>query len=182
MKKTLTLLSLFTLLSLPIFAQNIFTAIQENDIPAVKYLLEKGVNVIAKDEQGNSPLINAVKNNHDRAVLLLLQRNPDVDVKDNGGNTPLILAASTKNIRITDLLLTHYPKLDVKNNTGATALITAVQAGNNQVAETLVRNGANAKTTDKQHKAAIDYAKEMNNTKAITFLSGNTTAALGGGQ
>jgi ankyrin repeat protein len=51
--------------------------------------LEKGANVNAKDEQGNSPLINAVKNNHDRAVLLLLQRNPDVDVKDNGGNTPL---------------------------------------------------------------------------------------------
>ncbi len=74
------------------------------------------------------------------------------------------MAASTKNIRITDLLLTHYPKLDAKNNTGATALIAAVQAGSNQAAATLLRNGANAKATDKQHKAAIDYDKETKNT------------------
>ena len=38
-------------------------------------LIKKGANVNVKDEQGNSPLINAVKNGNDRAVLLLLQRS-----------------------------------------------------------------------------------------------------------
>lgn len=171
------LLALTLLLSLPIFAQNIFTAIQENDAPGVKFLLSRGVNINAKDAEGNTPIINAVKNEQPRIVKLILQMNDvDVDFQDKLGNTALILACKSGNAESVCYLLCHFPKIDAKNNMGTTALIAAVNNGNKEIVNTLLLHGARPDITDKQHKTAIDYAQGLNNTE-ITALLNNTNAA-----
>ena len=82
MKKKLILLNLFLLATLPIFAQDIFTAIQSKDVAAVKYLLNKDINVNARNSEGNTPLMEAVKSGQERVVKLLLQKDVNVDLKD----------------------------------------------------------------------------------------------------
>lgn len=184
MKKTTILLSFILLLTTPMFAQDIFTAIRSNDVPAVKFLLGKGVNADVQDAQGATPLINAVKNKQERVVLLLLQRNVAVDVQDNAGNTALILAAGlTGQDDMLNLLVHHYPKLDVKNNEGTTALMAAAKTGNTVAATYLLKFGADTQATDKLHKTAVDYAKEQHNAEIVALLNSRVSnAAAAGGK
>jgi ankyrin repeat protein len=176
MKKKITLLSLSLLFSFPLFAQDLFTAIQSKDVPAVKFLLNKGTDANAKDAQGATPLITAAAMGQERIVLLLLQRNVDVDAQDKAGNTALILASAlTGQEDMMNLLVHHYPKLDAKNNEGTTALIAAVKARNAATAAYLLKYGADAKLKDKQHKAALDYAKEQNNATLVALLDNSTS-------
>ncbi|AYL95909.1 ankyrin repeat domain-containing protein [Mucilaginibacter celer] len=170
MKKRFTLLSLLLVCSLPIFAQNIFTAIGDNDVQGVKFLLNRGVNLKAKDQNGNTPLIAAVKNNQDRIVNLILQTDVKVDGKDADGNTALMIAADKGNDVLVGMLLHYYPNTNAHNAGGATALMMAVNSGNANAVKSLLEHGANPKLKDKQHKAAIDYAKETDKQQMASLL------------
>jgi ankyrin repeat protein len=105
MKKKVILLSLFVLFSLPIFAQNIFTAAQSNDIPGIKFLLNNGVSVNSRNAQGQTPLIVAVQNGQLRAAKLLLEEDADINLQDKAGNTALIDAVNSGNTALVKTLI-----------------------------------------------------------------------------
>ncbi|MEO3406930.1 ankyrin repeat domain-containing protein [Mucilaginibacter sp. CAU 1740] len=175
MKKRFTLLSLLLVCSLSVFAQNIFTAIKDNDVQGVRFLLNKGINLNAKDENGNTPLIAAVKNNQDKIANLILQTDVRVDSKDADGNTALMIAADKGSDAIVGLLLHYYPNTNTRNANGATALMMAVNNGNANAVKSLLEHGANPKIKDKQHKAAIDYAKEGDKQQMAALLDNTAT-------
>ena len=186
MKKRFTLLSLLLVCSLPIFAQNIFTAIKDNDVQGVKFLLKKDINLNAKDENGNTALIAAVKSNQERIVNLILQSDVKVDTKDSEGNTAVMIAANQGNDVLLGMLLHYYPNLNNRNSNGATALMLAVNNGSANSVKSLLEHGANPKLKDKDHKAAIDYAKEsdkqqmaalLDNTYPVTASIKNTSGS-----
>jgi len=177
MKKTLILFGLSLLLSAPIFAQDIFTAIQTNDVAGVKYLLGKKININARNAEGLTALMAAVQSKQERVVKLLVESEADLNLKDKQGNTALIMACTAKFDAAVDVLVHHFPNLNSRNNDGATALIAAVNAGDIDAVKTLLAYEADAKVKDKQNKAAIDYAKATHNTQILTLLNGSVLAA-----
>lgn len=183
MKKTLLLISPILILSQKLFAQNIFTAVHDNDIPAVKYLLTKGVDPASKGDNGASPLIFAVAQGNDRAVKLILQSNQiNINAQDDNGNTALIAACAGKHDDQVAMLLNHYPELNKANKQGYNALTTAVNANDVDAVKMLLAYGVDSKREDANHKLAIEYARELHEEEIVAVLGGGKTVSGGEGR
>ncbi len=107
MKKKLILLCVFALFSAGAFAQNILQAAKTNDIAGIKFLLNNGANIDARDTHGATPLIIAIKNNQDRVAGLLIEKDASIDLQDNAGNTALITAINKCDKAMVKTLLAH---------------------------------------------------------------------------
>ena len=70
----------------------------------VTKLIEKGYDINAKNNLGNTPLHNAVTSGRVHVVNILLQQQASIDVKNNNQETPLTLARRLNNPEIVDLL------------------------------------------------------------------------------
>jgi ankyrin repeat protein len=69
---------------------------------SVKLLLEKGVDIAAKDEKyGLNSLMAAIMKGHFEIAKLLIEKGADVNAKDNNGNTPLKIVALKKQATMT---------------------------------------------------------------------------------
>jgi ankyrin repeat protein len=122
MKKKIALFSLFVLFSLPIFAQNIFTAAKTNDIPGIQFLLANGSHVNARDAKGETPLIVAVQNGQLRAAKLLLELDADINMQDKAGNTALIVAVNAGNTALVKALLARGADAKITDKTKKNAM------------------------------------------------------------
>jgi ankyrin repeat protein len=71
---------------------------------AMQLLLEKGVDVEAKDSDGLTLLHHAAENGHEALVHLLLENGADVKAKEDKGLRALDLAASNGHEAIVKLL------------------------------------------------------------------------------
>ena len=84
----------------------LITAIQANDLPAVKESLEKGAEVNARNNDGWTPLMLAAgKSSTPEIVTLLLDKGAEVEARDKDGSTPLLIAAGKSTTRRTDPLV-----------------------------------------------------------------------------
>ena len=99
-------------------------ACQEGDIEKVKFLLEKGVDIEAKDD-GNTPLIYASFNGNIEVVKFLLEKGVNIEAKDYDGKTSLIWASwhGYRNIEIMKLLIEKGADVEAKDNNGNTFYI-----------------------------------------------------------
>jgi tetratricopeptide (TPR) repeat protein len=71
----------------------------------VQLLLDKGANIEARNEDGNTLLMLAVHMDaHKEFVQMLLDKGVDIDAKDKAGNTALDLAKRWKHSALADLL------------------------------------------------------------------------------
>ena len=87
-------------------------AIHYNHIEIAKLLLERGADVRAKNNRGETPL-HWAKNVE--TAKLLLDRGADVNAKNNMGDTPLHLA---KNVEIAKLLIEKGADVEAKDKYG----------------------------------------------------------------
>ena len=71
----------------------------------VKELLDQGVDINLKDDEGRTALIFAVINTHYETMKLLLEHGADVNVKSNRGGTALMAAALAGDLRMVQALL-----------------------------------------------------------------------------
>lgn len=98
-----------------------------NNVELIKYLIGKGVDVNAKDIDGDTALLksmNLFSRNID-IVKLLLGSGVDVNATNKNGNTALIEVTaliSDKSNDIIELLLKSGAKVNAANNKGSTAL------------------------------------------------------------
>jgi ankyrin repeat protein len=58
------------------------------DTARVSTLIRQGVNVNARDQQGNTPLHNAAENDHAAVATLLLQNRANAGLENRAGQTP----------------------------------------------------------------------------------------------
>jgi len=95
------------------------------DASKIKYLIERGADVNAKEEYGNTPLHWASIENHIELAKLLIERGADVNAKRNDGETPLHWASIENYIELAELLLDRGADLEAKDNWGQTPLDNA---------------------------------------------------------
>src|SRR5215510_4667395 len=70
----------------------ITTAAFENDRHAVWYLIKKGCDVNARDEQGNTGVINAAENGSVHIIRLLCRYGADIDIANSDGDRAIDIA------------------------------------------------------------------------------------------
>lgn len=72
---------------------------------SVEVLLEKGVDVEAKDSGGVTPLMLAAHYGRGQLASLLIQKGAHVDPKEEYANTPLHSAAESGHLNLVELLI-----------------------------------------------------------------------------
>ena len=101
----------------------LINAAKEGDLKQVQELLDQGVEVDAKNENGITALMEAYGNGHMEIMQLLLEWEADVDARDTRTGTTILMAASTLGqIEIVKLLLEWEADANIKGNNGETAL------------------------------------------------------------
>lgn len=154
-------------------------AASTNDDPAVvQQLLEKGANIEAKNQFGETALMHAAKHGHANVVKLLLDKGSNIEAKDKTGGTALMTAAAWGRANVVKLLLDKGANVDTKNQNGRTALMCAVgpdrvSAANQSradVVKQLLDKGANIEDKDNEGRTALILANSRGKADVIKLL------------
>jgi ankyrin repeat protein len=148
--------------------EGLITAIQANDLPAVKESLEKGAEVNARNNGGSTPLMIAAGfSSTPEIVSLLVEKGAEVEARTNFGWTPLIFSAgSSTTPEIVTLLLEKGAEVEARDTDGWTPLMIAARfSSTSEIVTVLLEKGADALAKSKAGKKAIDYAEENDKLK-----------------
>lgn len=109
-------------------------------------MIQKGANVNAKNDEGDSPLHYASMAGMNKVAEVLLRNGADVNIVNVAGESPLYLAAREGNSwnRIIQ------GEQNIHSN--------QYKTGFEQLVELLIKKGANAKQANKHGETASNYA------------------------
>lgn len=146
------------------------------NLEIVKYLLEKGADIEAKDKNGMSPLILASKNGNLEIVKYLFEKGVNVEAIDKEERTCLMIASIKGHLNIVEFLLEKGADIEAKNKKGETALIKASLAGHLDIAEFLLNCYSNEKIRKLKMYSIMISALEYDNKELVKYLLDNETA------
>ncbi len=138
----------------------------------VKFLLDAGADINAKDNEGNSLLSLAVAKGDVEMVKVLLDRGADINWTDINGRTLLHRVSSTIFRRHVDtceyncademvrLLLEKGLVIDIRDGQGFTAFHRACRSGNKMLAKMLLKLGANINTVSYDGSTPLYLARQ----------------------
>lgn len=134
-----------------------------------KLLIEAGADVNARDNSGETALMQAVRGENLDTMKLLINHGADVNAQDNQGETALMKCVSIGEEEI-KLLIEAGADVNIKDNEGKTALIHAAIRGPSFIVQLLLENGADININDNNSKTALMYAEERGTERAIALL------------
>jgi len=136
----------------------LFKAIQKSDTPAVKRLLDRGLDANARDAEDTSALIAAVLLADASCVKLVLDHGADPNATDKSGATALMWAVP--DIAKTKLLIVSGADVNASSkNLGRTPLLIAASyPGSVAVLQLLLDHGANLHAIDRRGMHALGRA------------------------
>jgi len=126
-----------------------------NDIGTVKALLDKGVDVDARDERGATALLYALAHASLPVIKELLRRGADVNAADRFGDTPLLIAVGRQLQPIVKELLRRGADVNAADQFGNTSLMLAATQRNVRLVSLLVKHGANVNTRNTLGRIAV---------------------------
>ncbi len=92
----------------------------------MKYLLDKGADLEADDEDGRTPLHAATERRHLECLECLIGKGSDLEAKDNEGRTPLLLSAcemwNLESLKCLTILIDQKAEVNAKDNQNNTPL------------------------------------------------------------
>ncbi len=110
---------------------------------AVKLLLDKGADVNAGDQWGQTALMIAAGTGRLEMVRLLLATGAEVNTQSKKGNTALMYAAGDGHSQVVQLLLENGANVHVKNGEGWTAEMFAADDGHTATVKLLTERDIN---------------------------------------
>jgi ankyrin repeat protein len=145
----------------------------------VRLLLEKGAEIEARDEEGQTPLIRAASAAQTGIVKLLLDKGARIEARDKYGNTALMSTAcgGCAVIDMGDtfdsarLLVARGASVEARNKRGDTALMTAVSSGQTRIANLLLEKGANIEDRDSDGNTPLILAAPSGFTTSTGMVS-----------
>jgi len=178
----------------PLFSagQELIAAIKNNHSDIAKAIINKEVDVNAKDKGDGTALIYAAKNGNLEIAELLIKKGADLHAKDWGGQTALDYASTDDIIEIIqaqiDLdnqlinivkdnkagdvakVLAQGARVNAKDKEGNTALIYAAENGHVAVAQLLIDKGAKVDAKGKRGETALMWATFSNRLETAKLL------------
>jgi ankyrin repeat protein len=117
-------------------------AIMFNKLQAMQYLLDKGANINALDQEDQAPLTLAIKQNNMTMVCVLLRKGANINHKDDLGRSALHFSAMYGRLNILYMLLSlEKADINTRTNLGETPLFIAQRNGNIKVIKLIEQNG-----------------------------------------
>ena len=166
-------ITLFFMLSYQsILANELTSAIENNDTTLVRNLIKNGFDLNKKNELGQAPLHIACALGKKDIVLLLLDAGADVNILENQtGASPLHKAAQSGVVEIAKLLLEHGAFINLQAPThGHTPLIDAVWHEKPEMVIYLLKHGANPDILASDGSTAMEWAIRTNNPNKFTSI------------
>jgi ankyrin repeat protein len=171
MTRVAALAILLGVLSASALAGQLHDAASRDDVAAVEALLAEGVEIDARDEDGETPLIRAILEDHIDVVELLIAHGADVMVRNERGLTPLHAGAYSGSAEVARLLLDHGAALEDRANvSGATPLMVAAEENHVTVAELLITRGADLGIPDRDGFTPLTQAWAKKRTEMVRLL------------
>lgn len=135
---------------------------KRNYSDGLKYLVNEGLDINARNSEGITPLLIAVENSSTENIRLLTSLGAEFSISDNDGNTALHIAIKNDNEDVIDLVLAENQKaINETNINGLTPLHSAAMTVQNiEVLEKLVSKGADTSIKTPFGESAYDLAKE----------------------
>ena len=170
---------------LAMIQQPLFNAVHNNDIPTLEELINKGYDVLERDDEKRTPLHLAVIQNNLPAMRLLLKvTNPNV--QDIHYNTPLFYAILyDRNSAILHHLVDAGANVNMQGDKGYHPLHAALykEGANQKIISFLLARGAKSGKPSENcdphyflnHESPWDLAARINNTDAIRLMQESHT-------
>ena len=150
--------------------QAVILAVKTGDTETVADLLDRGVPIDTKDDEGNSLLHWAAEGGHVTTMRLLIRRRCDVDSVDGRGLTPLHLAATmgqTKAVR--ELIRNGASKSVVAGNFG-TPLHQAAIGQHAETVEAMLAEGCPVDAVNSDGSTVLHFAAHGGNVEIVRLL------------
>ena len=152
---------------------DLFAAVEKNDIQKVRFLLPLGADVNAKDPYANmTPLMMAAYDGYTEIAKLLIEKGAEVNAK--GGvdmdMTPLIYAASQDRLDMVKLLIENGANVNVKSKYGWTPLFFAASRGKVDIAKLFIDKGADVNVKLPTGETALSEAEKAGKTDLVKML------------
>lgn len=146
------------------------SAAEHKRVEQVKRLLDKGINVNSKDEDGRTALSLAAENGQEAMVKILLENGAELD---SNGQAVLWWAARYGHDKVVKLLLDKGAKTDSTDDCGQTPLSAAAQKGHEMVVKLLLENGADVNSKVAYGKTALSFAAAEGHITILKLLIEN---------
>ncbi|XP_057635535.1 kinase D-interacting substrate of 220 kDa isoform X5 [Chionomys nivalis] len=134
-----------------LISQSVINYVEEENIPALKALLEKCKDVDERNECGQTPLMIAAEQGNVEIVKELIKNGANCNLEDLDNWTALISASKEGHIHIVEELLRCGANLEHRDMGGWTALMWACYKGRTDVVQLLLSHGANPSVTGLQY-------------------------------
>jgi len=136
----------------------------------LRTLVNQGICLEAKDNDGWTALIRAANNGHIDIVKALLDRGAQIEAKDNVGKTALMWAASNGHTDTVQALLAEGAQIEAKDDDGRTALIRAAWNGYTGTVQALLDRGAQIEAKSNGGSTALMWAANNRHTDTVQAL------------
>ena len=143
----------------------------ETELDVVKYLVDNGADVNARDQIRSSPLLWAAGFGKPETVGFLLTKGADVKAIDDNGWTPLIWAAGLGQPQTVLLLIKAGGDLTVADvQMGDTPLLRGARTGKPESLTMLIEAGADMKAKNKLGQTALHLSAASGSPEKLTIL------------
>lgn len=133
--------------------ESLFRAVKANDNMMIKAFADAGVNVNARNDKGETPLIVAIQSSDKKTAKALIEY-ADINLRDGKGNSPIHTALQKNKDDVLEMLLEKNADVNVPGRDGSiedqSVLYLAVIRNQKDLVAKLLEKGANPNQADKQ--------------------------------
>ncbi|EPQ08441.1 Kinase D-interacting substrate of 220 kDa [Myotis brandtii] len=156
-----------------LISQSVINYVEEENIPALKALLEKCKDVDERNECGQTPLMIAAEQGNLEIVKELIKNGANCNLEDLDNWTALISASKEGHLHVVEELLKCGGNLEHRDMGGWTALMWACYKGRTDVVELLLSHGANPNVTGLYSVYPIIWAAGRGHADIVQLLLQN---------
>ena len=139
-------------------------------VELLSLLLDRGIDINARDSDKNTALHDAVVYRHPDALKLLLKRGAKVNVRNIDDNTPLYLAVSFSYEELLPTLLKKGAGVDYHCKDGWLPLHKAADNGHLAITQTLLNHGASVRARSVRGLSPLHRAAGRGHVQVVQLL------------
>ncbi|MGL5246188.1 MAG: ankyrin repeat domain-containing protein [Mycoplasmoidaceae bacterium] len=148
-------------------------SIKNNNLEAVKLLVESGASVNDKKGMANS-LMFACSYGFIEIVEYLVEQGSKINITDNEGNNLLMIASKEDQLKIVKFLLSKQIDINQVNKKGNNALMYAILSNHIDVVKILIENGIDINAYNKEGTTPLMLAVQYKRYNIINELLSNS--------